>query len=161
MSFVTYFLRYGRYAMWRIVRTDPAYCRDKFALWPLADVRVLSYSRAEIQVSGHFQGFCPLFWSLKIPWEDRCFWYPLCRKGRAFHGFWKAVALCGIWCFANWIWAVFTWDFAADVFIAVFSVCTAYITALVAKKLNFVFSAERRVWRALSKALFRRKSGTT
>lgn len=35
--------------------------------------------------------------------------------------------------------AVFTEIFAADVFIAVFSVCTAYITALVAKKLNFVF----------------------
>lgn len=34
---------------------------------------------------------------------------------------------------------VFTEIFAADVFIAVFSVCTAYITALVAKKLNFVF----------------------
>ena len=35
--------------------------------------------------------------------------------------------------------AVFTEIFAADVFIAVFSVCTAYITALVAKKLHFVF----------------------
>jgi len=35
--------------------------------------------------------------------------------------------------------AVFTEIFAADVFITVFSVCTAYITALVAKKLNFVF----------------------
>lgn len=35
--------------------------------------------------------------------------------------------------------AVFTEIFAADVFIEVFSVCTAYITALVAKKLNFVF----------------------
>lgn len=35
--------------------------------------------------------------------------------------------------------AVFTEIFAADVFIAVFSVCTAYITALVAKKLNLVF----------------------
>lgn len=34
---------------------------------------------------------------------------------------------------------VFTEIFAADVFIAVFSVCTAYITALVAKKLHFVF----------------------
>lgn len=37
------------------------------------------------------------------------------------------------------VWAVFTEIFAADVFIAVFSVCTAYITALVAKKLHFVF----------------------
>lgn len=35
--------------------------------------------------------------------------------------------------------AVFAEIFAADVFIAVFSVCTAYITALVAKKLNLVF----------------------
>lgn len=35
--------------------------------------------------------------------------------------------------------AVFTEIFAADVFIAVFSVCTAYITTLVAKKLNLVF----------------------
>ena len=35
--------------------------------------------------------------------------------------------------------AVFTEIFAADVFITAFSVCTAYITALVAKKLNFVF----------------------
>lgn len=35
--------------------------------------------------------------------------------------------------------AVFTEIFAADVFIAVFSVCTAYITALVAEKLNLVF----------------------
>ena len=34
---------------------------------------------------------------------------------------------------------VFAEIFAADVFIAVFSVCTAYITALVAKKLHFVF----------------------
>ena len=34
---------------------------------------------------------------------------------------------------------VFTKIFTADVFIAVFSVCTAYLTALVAKKLNFVF----------------------
>ena len=35
--------------------------------------------------------------------------------------------------------AVFTEIFAADVFIAVFSVCTAYITAFVAEKLNLVF----------------------
>ena len=35
--------------------------------------------------------------------------------------------------------AVFTEIFVADVFIAVFSVCTAYITAFVAKKLHFVF----------------------
>lgn len=35
--------------------------------------------------------------------------------------------------------AVFAKIFAADVFIAAFSVCTAYITALVAKKLHFVF----------------------
>ena len=35
--------------------------------------------------------------------------------------------------------AVFTEIFAAYVFIAVFSVCTAYITAFVAKKLHFVF----------------------
>ena len=34
---------------------------------------------------------------------------------------------------------VFTEIFAADVFIAIFSVCTAYITALVAKKLHIVF----------------------
>lgn len=37
------------------------------------------------------------------------------------------------------IGAVFAKIFAADVFIAVFSVCTAYITALVAKKFHFVF----------------------
>lgn len=35
--------------------------------------------------------------------------------------------------------AVFTEIFAADVFIAVFSVCTAYITTFVAEKLNLVF----------------------
>lgn len=35
--------------------------------------------------------------------------------------------------------AVFSEIFVADVFIAVFSVSTAYITALVAEKLHFVF----------------------
>ena len=37
------------------------------------------------------------------------------------------------------VWTVFAEVFAADVFVAVFPICAAYITALVAEKFHFVF----------------------
>ena len=60
-------------------------------------------------------------------------------KSRIGHRFGKQIAALCIRSRAVMLRAAFSEIFAADVFIAVFSVCTAYITAFVAKKLHFVF----------------------